>query len=145
VDGGVTIDCDRRRHDRGACAPVSALNAGIAEIDAAIAGTFNAGIAGIDAAISGTFNAGIAEFDAEIAGMGATITGIADINEIKIRRRTMSLIIFGDGHMAEIIIESTAKPITADMLVRLLLAHGVTAAKIIRTQNRTRESPPPRF
>jgi hypothetical protein len=46
----------------------------------------------------------------------------------------MSLIIFGDGRTAEIIIESTAKPITADMLVRLLLAHGVIAAKIIRTQ-----------
>jgi hypothetical protein len=98
VDGGVTIDCDRRRHDRGACAPVSALNAGIAEIDAAIAGTFNAGIAGIDAAISGTFNAGIAEFDAEIAGMGATITGIADINEIKIRRRTRARRDRGKNH-----------------------------------------------
>ena len=44
----------------------------------------------------------------------------------------------------EIIIESTAKPITANMLVRLLLAHGVTAAKIIRTQT-AQESPPPRF
>ena len=100
MGGGVTINRDRRRHDRGACAPVNALT----------------------------------EIDARIAGIGATITGIADINVIKIRRRAMSLIIFGDGRMAEINIESTAKPITADMLVRLLLAHGMTAAKIIRTQ-----------
>jgi hypothetical protein len=55
----------------------------------------------------------------------------------------MSLIIFGDGRMAEIIIELTAKPITADMLVRLLLAHGVTAAKIIRIQTAPRKPAPP--
>jgi hypothetical protein len=36
------------------------------------------------------------------------------------------------GHMATIILDPTAKPISADELVRLLLAHGVTAAKIIR-------------
>jgi hypothetical protein len=109
----------------GACAPVNAaFNAGIAEIDA--------GIAEINVTIAG------------IARIGATIIGIADINEIKIRLRVMSLIIFGDTRMAEIIIESTAKPITANMLVRLLLAHGVTAAKIIRTQT-AQESPPPRF
>jgi hypothetical protein len=115
VDGGVTLNRDRRRHDQDACAPVNAA-----------------------------FNAGIAEIDAGIAEIGATITGIAGINDIKIRRRAMSLIIFGDGRMAEIIIESTAKPTTADMLVCLLLAHGVTAAKIIRTQA-AKEIPPPRF
>jgi hypothetical protein len=134
LDDGVTLDRDRRRHDQGACAPGNAFNAGIVEIDVGIAeiGTAIAGIAEIGATISG------------IAGIGAAITGIAGINDIKIRRRAMSLIIFGDGRMAEIIIESTAKPITADMLVRLLLAHGVIAAKIIRTQA-AKEIPPPRF
>jgi hypothetical protein len=131
---GVTLDRDRRRHDQGACEPADALNAEIAEIDA--------GIAKIDVII-----ARIAEIDVIIAGIAeidVIIIGIADINEIEIRRRAMSLIIFGDARMAEIIIESTAKPITADMLVRLLLAHSVTAAKIIRIQT-AQESPPPRF
>ena len=39
MDGGIAIDRDRRRHDRGPCAPVSALDAGIAEIGVAVAGT----------------------------------------------------------------------------------------------------------
>ena len=110
---GVTLDRDRRRHDSCACAPVNA------------------------------FNAEIAENIAEIAEIDVTIiiTGIAGINDIKIGRRVMSLIIFGDGRMAEIIIKSTAKPIPADMLVRLLLAHGVTAAKIIRSTQTAKESP----
>jgi hypothetical protein len=132
---GRSFDRHAGGNAEGACAPINAaFNAGIAEIDA--------GIAEINVTI-----VGIAEIDVTIAGIariGATIIGIADINEIKIRRRAMSLIIFGDTRMAEIIIESTAKPITANMLVRLLLAHGVTAAKIIRTQT-AQESPPPRF
>jgi hypothetical protein len=46
----------------------------------------------------------------------------------------VTIIIFADGRMAEIIINSTAKPISADELLRLMRAHGVTAAKIIRIQ-----------
>ena len=59
----------------------------------------------------------------------------------------MSLIIFGDSRMAEIVIDpaaTTEHVLDAMDLVRLLLAHGVTAAKIIRTQT-AQESPPPRF
>jgi hypothetical protein len=54
------------------------------------------------------------------------------------------LIRFDDGGIAEIVVNSTAKPISADELVQLLLAHDVTAAKIVRTQT-AQESPPPRF
>lgn len=36
------------------------------------------------------------------------------------------------GHTAEIVI-SAEKPISADELVRVLLAHGVTAASIVRS------------
>ena len=43
----------------------------------------------------------------------------------------MIIKLYDDGRMAEIIIKSTAKPICADELVRVMLAHGVTAAKII--------------
>lgn len=83
-------------------------------------------------------NAEITEIDAGSAGIRAAITGIAGINDIKIGRCAMSLIIFGDTRMAEIIIDpaATAEHVLDAMdLVRLLLAHGVTAAKIIRTQH----------
>jgi hypothetical protein len=50
---------------------------------------------------------------------------------------------YGDGRLPEIQIDPTSKPISADILVRLLLAHGVTAAKIIRTTQTAQESPPP--
>lgn len=41
------------------------------------------------------------------------------------------------GHTAaEITIDSAEKPISADELMRMLVAHGVTAAKIIRTKGK---------
>jgi hypothetical protein len=58
VDGGVTLDRDRRRHDQRARAPERAFNAGITEI--------NAGITEIDVTI--------AEIDAEI-DVNTVITG----------------------------------------------------------------------
>lgn len=47
------------------------------------------------------------------------------------------MIIETGGDIAEVIINSTAK--SADELVRLLLAHGVTAAKIIKPKPATGE------
>jgi hypothetical protein len=55
----------------------------------------------------------------------------------------MSLIIFGDGRMAEIVINPAMKPVSAAMLVRVMIAHGVTAAKIIRTTQPAKRSPLP--
>jgi hypothetical protein len=52
--------------------------------------------------------------------------------------------IFNDGRMAAIILDPTAEPLSADELLQLMRTHGVTAAKIIRTQT-AQESPPPRF
>jgi hypothetical protein len=49
-----------------------------------------------------------------------------------------------DGRMVEIIINSAVKPISADMLVRVMTLSGITAAKIIRIQT-AKEIPPPRF
>jgi hypothetical protein len=91
-------------------------------------------------------NAGITEIDAGSAGIRAAITGIAGINDIKIGRCAMSLIIFGDTRMAEIIIDpaATAEHVLDAMdLVRLLLAHGVIAAKIVRTQAAPTQPAPP--
>jgi hypothetical protein len=48
------------------------------------------------------------------------------------------------GRIAEIIVDPTSKAITAGELVLFMLAHGITAAKIVRISNR-KESPPPRF
>ena len=59
----------------------------------------------------------------------------------------LTLRIFNDGRLAEIVLDrsATTKHVLDAMdLVRLLLAHGVTSAKIIRTQT-AQESPPPRF
>jgi hypothetical protein len=51
------------------------------------------------------------------------------------------IIKINNGH-AEIIIEPASKVmIGAEELVRLLLAHGVTVAKIIRTTQTAKESP----
>jgi hypothetical protein len=57
----------------------------------------------------------------------------------------ITIITFTDG-IAEIIINNpTVKPpVSADELVRLLIANNVFAAKIIRIQT-AKESPPPRF
>jgi arsenate reductase-like glutaredoxin family protein len=48
---------------------------------------------------------------------------------------------YADGRIAEITINSTAEPISADELVRLLIAHGVTTAKLVRTTQTAKESP----
>jgi len=56
----------------------------------------------------------------------------------------ITIIRFDNGGIAEIIINSTVKPISADELVRLLVANDVFAAKIIRIQT-AKEIPPPRF
>lgn len=57
----------------------------------------------------------------------------------------MIIKIYDDGHIAEILIKLTVKPVTTtDELVRTMLQHGITAAKIIRIQT-AKESPPPRF
>lgn len=50
----------------------------------------------------------------------------------------MILRIFADGRMAEIVIK-TAKPIDADELVRMLTAHGVISAKIVKLNPATGE------
>ena len=49
----------------------------------------------------------------------------------------MIIKVYAAGRMAEIIINSTAKPISADELVRLLTAHGVTAAKVVKSNPAT--------
>ena len=62
MDGGVTLDRDRRRHDQRARAPERAFNAGITEI--------NAGITEIDVTI------------AEIDAIGAISFAITTITVI---------------------------------------------------------------
>jgi hypothetical protein len=60
----------------------------------------------------------------------------------------ITIITFTDDRIAEIIIDPAATPehvLDAVDLARLLLAHGITAAKIIRTTQTAKESPPPRF
>jgi hypothetical protein len=48
--------------------------------------------------------------------------------------------VYADGRMAEIIINSTAKPISADMLVLVMTMNGITAVKITRTTQAVKES-----
>jgi hypothetical protein len=45
------------------------------------------------------------------------------------------------GGIAEIIINSSAKPISADTLVRVMTMNGITAARITRTTQPAKESP----
>jgi hypothetical protein len=54
----------------------------------------------------------------------------------------ITIVKFTDG-IAEIIVDPT-KVMTADILMRAMTMHGVTAAKIIRIQT-AKEIPPPRF
>jgi len=56
----------------------------------------------------------------------------------------MIIKVYAAGRMAEIIINSTVKSFSADMLVRVMTMNGITAAKIIRIQT-AKEIPPPRF
>lgn len=51
----------------------------------------------------------------------------------------MILRIFNDGRVAEIILEPPSESIGADVLVRVLIAHGVFAAKVIRIKGGKRE------
>ena len=58
------------------------------------------------------------------------------------------IITFTNGGIAEVVIDpsaTTAHILDAMDLVRAMLAHGVLAAKIIRTTQTAKESPPPRF
>jgi hypothetical protein len=47
--------------------------------------------------------------------------------------------IFNDGRVAEIILEPPSESIGADVLVRVLIAHSVFAAKVIRIKGGKRE------
>lgn len=56
----------------------------------------------------------------------------------------IAIITFTDGRIAEIAINPAAKPVSADMLARVMLTSRISAAKIVRIQT-AKEIPPPRF
>jgi hypothetical protein len=73
-------------------------------------------------------------------------TGIAAANDSfassgRSAKRAIIIKIFEDGRMAELILEPTAKPITAEELVHALTKNGITAVKITRTTQAVKESP----
>jgi hypothetical protein len=49
----------------------------------------------------------------------------------------MILKTYDNGRMAEIVIDPTAKPISADELVRMLIANDVFAAKVVKSNPAT--------